>query len=267
MRVASPYQRVVVDTASKRYGITGHAPPPGTIASGGFGGHATLNDCLVAYWRLDETSGDALDATGNNHTLTDVNTVTTASGKINTARQFTLASSESFLMAADHAAFDVGATQNFTVTCWVYLDSLDPSSSPRIAMHRASRFPDRGWWLGYFAGNEFQFTVTNSTNSVAASNFPAGGTIATGTWYFLAGRCYAADSPKHIKLDVNAVTVEEKFSADAWAEEATAKLRMGRQDSAAWFMDGRIDEAAYFDCVLSDAEITALYNGGAGLPY
>ena len=63
---------------------------------------------LVAYWRLDETSGSRLDSSGNGHTLTDNNTVTSGAGKVGTAAVFTRASSER-LSRADQPAFEVGA--------------------------------------------------------------------------------------------------------------------------------------------------------------
>jgi hypothetical protein len=43
----------------------------------------TLNTSLTAYWNLDETSGNRADSKGTN-TLTDVNTVTSATGKVGT---------------------------------------------------------------------------------------------------------------------------------------------------------------------------------------
>jgi hypothetical protein len=86
------------------------------------GGCDTVNDgSLVAYWRLDEASGNATDTKGSS-TLTDNNTVTSAAGKISTSRQFTAANSE-FLSIADNAALSTGNI-DFWIGGWIYNDSL-----------------------------------------------------------------------------------------------------------------------------------------------
>lgn len=55
---------------------------------------STLRNGLLAYWNMDEGSGDRADSSGNVYTLTDNNTVTSAVGKISNAASFSLGSSE-----------------------------------------------------------------------------------------------------------------------------------------------------------------------------
>ena len=67
---------------------------------------------LVSYWKLDEASGNALDAHGTN-TLTDSNTVTSAAGKIGDSRHFTRTVPEYFTIA-DNASLSAPAGTSFT---------------------------------------------------------------------------------------------------------------------------------------------------------
>ena len=60
----------------------------------------SLTTNIVAYWKFDESSGNAMDSTGNGNTLTNVNTVTYSAGKINNGANFVAASSQYFSATA-----------------------------------------------------------------------------------------------------------------------------------------------------------------------
>ena len=52
-----------------------------------------LTDNLIAFWQLEEASGVRYDSEGSNN-LTDNNTVTSATGVVGDAAQFTRSNSE-----------------------------------------------------------------------------------------------------------------------------------------------------------------------------
>lgn len=90
------------------------APPsrlPIPVRSPG-GSSSTLNDNLVAHWKLDESSGTRNDSKGANH-LTDNNTVTSAAGKLGDAADFESSNSER-LTLADNADMSLGSNSDFT---------------------------------------------------------------------------------------------------------------------------------------------------------
>lgn len=58
-----------------------------------------LSNGLVGYWKMNESSGDASDSSGNSLTLTNNNTTPFASGKFGNAGSFTAASSHYFSTA------------------------------------------------------------------------------------------------------------------------------------------------------------------------
>ena len=57
---------------------------------------STLTNNLTAYWKFDEFSGNASDATGNGYTLTNNNSVSFSTGKLNNAAVFASANSKNF---------------------------------------------------------------------------------------------------------------------------------------------------------------------------
>ena len=74
----------------------------------------------LAYWKFDESSGNASDATGNGYTLTNNNSVSFSAGKINNAAVFASANSKYF---SKSSASGLVPSSAITVAAWVYLAS------------------------------------------------------------------------------------------------------------------------------------------------
>src|SRR6185295_10218115 len=144
--------------------------------------NCTIPNNLVAYWKLDETSGSRSDSFGSN-TLTDNNTVGSTAGKVGNAAQFIQANTE-YLSAADNAALSV-ADIDFTFAFWVYLDSKTTGTSGNAALI-VKESPAASEYEIIYAGDttdRFIFTIFNSPGnttsaSVLANNF---GSPSTGT--------------------------------------------------------------------------------------
>jgi len=98
-----------------------------------------LTDNLISFWGLEETSGTRVDAHGTNN-LTDNNTVTSATGKVGTAGQFTNANSE-YLSITDNASLSTGDI-DFSAQAWVYFDSF---GTQRGIINKGATFPDLEW--------------------------------------------------------------------------------------------------------------------------
>src|SRR5439155_23130905 len=75
--------------------------------------NSSLLNGLTVYYALSDTS----DATGGGLTLTNHNTVTFSAGKVGNAANFVSASSQ-YLSQADSAAFQMGASTDFTGAAW-----------------------------------------------------------------------------------------------------------------------------------------------------
>src|SRR3990167_4251430 len=138
-----------------------------------------LTDDLIAYFKLDEASGNAEDIHSTND-LTDTNTVTNTTGKISGARQFTSANTEYFTLA-DNAAMSV-SNADFTFAGWVYLDSVGVVHG---LLSKWAAGTDREYYLRINADNTVDWIIGTgaaTSNSVNATNF---GALSVNTWYYI----------------------------------------------------------------------------------
>ncbi len=213
--------------------------------------NGTLATNLVAYWKMNETSGNRSDSKGSS-TLTDTNTVTFNPGKQGNAAQFTAANNED-LIVSDNAATSTGNI-DFSMAAWVYADALS------INRYVASK---NEYILSYGGANKFRFWINSFSNSVDATSV----TPATGTWYFIvAWHDSVGDT---INIQVNNGTVHSAATGGVAPTDTTYPLNIGHYDGSnpvnGW--DGRIDEFGFWKKVLTTQERTDLYNSGNGSTY
>ncbi len=219
-----------------------------------------LIDNLVSYWKLDEASGDALDAHGSN-TLTEHGTggVGTAAGIINNARSFVVADSDYF-DHTDNTDLSTGDI-DFTFAGWLKLTSdltqqtFVSKGDWGIGGEYSIVWNAFTWKLEVCSGSGFaNYTVLND-NSI---------TYVSGVWYYL---IWWHDSVNNlIGIAVNDATpVTTAYSAGVW--DGTGSFNIGRQTGNGRHMDGLIDEVGFWKRMLSPSERTALYNSGAGFAY
>jgi Concanavalin A-like lectin/glucanases superfamily len=222
------------------------------------GGDALLTN-LVSYWKLDEASGTRADVHGTNH-LTDVNTVTGNPGKIGTAAQFTAANSE-YLSVASNASLQTGNI-DFTVACWAYLDAYNPSGSTLI-----NRW---GSTVGEFAllvnpaGYADWYVTPDGVGYGRVVS--AAGSIPLGSWHFVVAWHDSVNDLMAVQVD-NATPVTTAYASGGAATAVPLEIGGGVVPAIAPYTSGRIDEVGYWKRILTPAERTALWNGGAGLAY
>lgn len=220
-----------------------------------------ITDNLISFWELEETSGTRNDAHGTNH-LTDVNTVTSATGKVGTAAQFTRANNEE-LNRASNASLQTGDI-DFLVGCWVYLDA-----KPGYLSFMSKVVNSTGafeYELGYdFDTDRYSFAV-----SAAGAGWPSArvdatsfGSPATGAWHFvLAWHDSVANT---INIQVNDGTVNSTAHSGGVAS-TSSPFAMGTWAGFSYH-DGRLDQAGFWKRVLTADDRTWLYNAGAGRSY
>jgi hypothetical protein len=223
-----------------------------------------LIDNLVSYWKLDEASGNAVDAHGAN-TLTDENTVGTAAGKINGARDFESGSIERFILAdnADLSVGDIG----FSWSLWVQLESKGADRSILSKWYSASN--NREYWLLFAnASDRFQFAVSSNGTAEAWASADNLGSPSLATWYHIVvwhdpagdviGITVNDGTPNTTAHTTGVVNGGSTFALGLWKDAASSNFAP---------FDGLIDEVGFWKKVLSSGEITQLYNGGSGLAY
>jgi len=212
---------------------------------------AVNTDNLLAYYKLDESSGDVLDA-HNSYDGTKIGGTAGQSGLINTA--YTFIQNEK---AIDLPSSMVNTANDFSMSCWIYTDGVtgtgniweyDNNDAPEIKMMILSGNTIR--WQGYSGGSS-QFSMTS------------GEAIPTGEWVHIVGT-YETNSAKFY---INGVFQEEDTSCSLTGTTATNHGLAYSDRFDATGVGGSVDEFAIFTEVLDQASVTDLYNGGNGLAY
>lgn len=218
-----------------------------------------LTDNLVAYWRLDEASGNAIDQVGSN-TLVDLNTVTSNPGKVGTARQFTRANGEA-LTIADNAALSAGAS-DISIACWIWLDSKT-NLMTIISKNDGSTTAGSEYIIYYDnAADRLKFGLYGgAVLTLSGSSF---GAVPTGQWIFVVGTF--SFSTTNMRLYING-TLQPAGTFGSTPNNTTTQFQISGSPAATNYFDGRVDEVGIWKRELTSLEIATLYNFGAGLTY
>lgn len=216
---------------------------------------------LMAWWSLDESSGNRADSHGTN-TLTDNNTVGSASGKQGNAADFESANSES-LSITDNASLSTGDI-DFCFGGWVNLESK-PGSNMVIAAKGGGT--TREWVLLWNSGaDRFRFFISSdgsSASKIVDANVL--GSPSTATWYFIVAWHDAGSDT--INIQINNGTVDSLVTAAVAPADRAGNFALGIETGDTAYLDGLMDEAFFFKRVLTSDERTQLYNSGNGLNY
>ncbi len=221
---------------------------------------ASLSTDLAAYWALDEASGTATDLVAS-LALADNGGVTTAAGKVSTARSFASASSQ-YLSVADNATVSMGDI-GFTIRAWVYL--TDKSVTRSIVSKWTSGSYE---YVLYYdsSGDKFSCFVTNNGAFGASANVADTtlGSPSLNTWYQI--HFWHDATNNLVGISTNAGTaVTTSYSSGVF--NGTAAFKIGSHDGGSYW-SGRIDEVAIWkNRVLTLAERILDYNGGSGWDY
>lgn len=207
-----------------------------------------LSDGLIAYYKLDETSGTtATDSVGSNDGTITGTVALGETGKIETSYEFSAAG-----RVVLGTVFDNSST--LTMAGWVYL----PDTSVKGAFVKIGGDDD-----GYGVGVGSTTFDNEGNNLIVIREWIAwrvDGAIGTG-WH-------------HIAMTRNGTTlttfidgVEEATDANTIKAADKGSGIGGRYAGTRLLSQGKLDEWGFWDRVLTDAEITELYNSGSGLTY
>lgn len=223
----------------------------------------SLLDGLISYWKLNETSGTRVDSKGSND-LTDNNTVGNIVGVIGNAGNFVQANSE-FLSHADNASLSTDNT-DFSFSYWVYIPTSSSGADGHVAKYDNNDAAEREYYFLFNTGpNDITFALFKNDGG---SNPSGGVKIPSPT----------KDEFIHIVGMVNNSTLTQTIimndgtpvtgtMTETHTNASVTDFTIGNLATPEAYMDGRIDEVGFWKRALTAAEITQLYNGGAGLSY
>jgi hypothetical protein len=240
-----PYEYQLIVAASQMQRGQGRAALP------------SLLNGLVAYWKLDETSGTRFDSAGTNN-LTDSSSVGATIGKQGNAASFVASSSDYLTLASS----SFGLTDAMSLSFWVKLSA----TGTFMTLFQLGEPSTPGSWLlqkidtGALRFVPYPTTINDFHDSPVLLT-------STGIWYHVVFTINSSGAALvYLNGSSNAMT-----GTRAIGSSGSLQFSVGRRDDlASQYFDGAIDEPGIWSRVLTSGaggEIGQLYNGGAALTY
>lgn len=236
----------------------------------GASGNGLLNG-LVTYWALDEDSGNRADLHTNGYTLTEVGTVSNAAGLVYAkASLFAMADDMALMRTRANAALiNFNKTTPFTVMAWTYPTAFTggpdtPQYYRNIFSFNFASYNSGGWQI-MTTGNGQLYLGLGSTGGIGTDytwHIPAPYRVLN-QWNFIVisrnGTTITARQDATVQTDIDGL--------DTFASASAGDFYIGTRAGTTNVFDGRLGPMAIWNRALSSADMDALYNAGAGLPY
>lgn len=215
-----------------------------------------LTDNVVAYWKLDESSGNAADSTGNGYTLTNNNTVGYVPAKINNGADFGASNTNKTLSRTDSLGITNGSV---SLSMWLWVDTQPASGESQThAIVSASRYyiiryrNVAGTRSLYFAG------AGSSESGISIT-----GDLALDTWYH-AVITYDSGTGL-ITAYLNGVRVGT--ATNSTTGTFTPRTVIGGATTSVELWKGLVDEVGVWSRALTYTEVSQLWNSGNAVQY
>ena len=221
----------------------------------------TLTTGLLAFWRMEETSGNRLDSVSA-MALVPQGGATYGIGKHGNAAKLT-GGAGTYFSIADNATLSIGAAQSFTIACWVCFDATPASHTCLVGKGNTAAAYDDAEYLLKMDATTLRFYVADSVGGVTVNS---GFVPVVGEWFLAIGWLDAAANLLHIQINNNP-PVSVVCTRDSY--DSAFAMEIGRSPgwSGSPLMNGRIDNVMFYKRILTIEERTALWNGGLGLDY
>jgi hypothetical protein len=227
--------------------------PPTTSATN------DLKTGLSSYYAFDESSGDALDSSGNGYNLTLTGTATrSAGGPLSFYRTLAGIGSANYFTSTN-VVFKPGSNV-FSFCAWINPTTMAQASYPGIvSLYTASNHA----YLLYLDDPSDKMAWAVSANGTSDTTVTSSTAMTAGNWYFFVVVCDGTN----VKISFNGGTfTTAAFSSAIY--NATATFYAGAIDGASSTWSGGLTGIGYWNGrALSQGNVTTLYNGGAGLPF
>lgn len=217
----------------------------------------SLYNNVVAYWKLDESSGatTAADALGN-YPGTITAATCGAAGKINTCYTF---ASGKYITFSTSSSLDLGAS-DVTISAWI----KTTSAGNQVIISKHSNANGYGYFIGMNNGYPYVELVGSAGTTVTALGECQ---YNDGYWHLMTV-IFDRDGYLTIYIDTE-IEAQENISSISGGIYSTQNLFIAH---SAYYTSrsfiGSIDEVYIWNRVLTDQEVANyLYNGGTGRSY
>ncbi len=206
---------------------------------------ADLNVDILSYWKLDDTYLDELEANNGTNSGTDF-----VPGKINNGSDFEVTETDYIDLGSNTIDLTDG---NFTINAWVKLESV---GIPQAIIG------------GHNSGYVFQIGNTNNIKfgKIGVNEVASTQTIGSGIFIMLTVTYDTSANLIQFYID----GTQDSGGTDAYSSTFSAtNYYLGVRDNGGLgdYFDGIIDEPSVWTRVLSQAEITQVFNDYTGISY
>jgi hypothetical protein len=210
-----------------------------------------LSNGLIAYYKLEDLTAEVGGAN-----LTTTGGAGFAAAKINDGLDNPGGGAR---LSSTSALFGLDGPATRTFAAWVKADVL--AGSPGIISNWANGVGTVVQWLLWYDAGSLKFQVRDSSNVDHVATWA--GSFTTGVFYHIV---FSYDSATGtVSVNVDNGSPNTTTSSDVKA--GTTELALGNRNNGGAGFDGHIDAFGVWDRLLTGAEQTALYNGGAGVEY
>lgn len=205
----------------------------------------------LAYWRLDESSGDATDQIAS---LNAANTSATyAAAKLNNGATY---GGSAYHTISDHA--NIKPTSDISFGGWINITSTTTSYQMMIAKGENSGDTRSYEMRQYGTTSQIEIQMRIGAAYIQARTTTA---IGTGAWKHV---IYTrTGTTNKIYIDGTSDTLASDVTQSGNITYSTDALWFGQRNGGLRF-NGKLDEIGIWDVALSQAEIDELYNSGTG---
>ena len=214
---------------------------------------------LISYWKMDEGSGNALDAVStNNGTISGTPTRNGSGVKLG----YTFNGSN-YINIGNVAEL---RTPKISVAGWF---KMSPTGSNFFPIYTNYTYGSTPFGFSICSeGTYLRLEVNNSANSATIAT--TSNTINSGAWIHFA--CVVNGTNLKIYLNGTLQSLQEggtsvPFAYDIGYSIGDGSFQIGHRLGDSLFMTGSIDEIGHWSRELTAAEVTQLYNSGSGVTY
>ena len=214
---------------------------------------------MTSYWPLDSDDSGVTDEQVSDNDATLYGTPSWASETVNGQSRTVLDvnGSSDYLKTADTTSLIGFAPNSFSVSLWAKVDAI----SGWKTLLEYDRYTQTGTnWFGLWISStgKFHFRVGSETLN---SNT----TLNASQWYYFTAVYDDSTGNMSVYIDGQFDSSYTKQSSTYYNSASDERLTIGtRNDTAAEFFDGKIDDVRIFNLALTDKQILSIYNRGTG---
>lgn len=192
-----------------------------------------------------------VDSVGG-YNLTDHGGITFTAGKVGNAASF-----NGSTQYATNASLNLSSS-NFTLAMWV---NFTAGAASYIAAQFSSSAGIR-WQMYVDTANKVNLQVVDASGSSGPTALSAA--ISAGAWHFVVAQWNESTHVARLKIDDGAWSASTAGSSGMYTTGTAAAFSFAANADGGGPLTGALDATRVFKSIISDSELTALYNGGAG---